>query len=72
MATQIKNGGLELGIFQIVGDDYLSEEDKKRKAYLESLPKNVWIDIDENGMAITPEEARFRSKKELSRYKIIK
>lgn len=72
MATQIKNGGLELGIFQIVGDDHLSEEDKKRKAYLESLPKNVWIDLDENGLAITPKEAKKREIEHLSHYSIIK
>lgn len=40
MSTQIYNGGIELGIFKIVGDDALSPEDLARKKYLESLPKN--------------------------------
>ncbi len=69
MAQSIKNGGMELAIFNIVGDDYLTEKDKERKAYLESLPKDRWIDLDENGMAITPEQAEENLKKHLSRFK---
>ncbi len=67
---QIMNGGLELGIFKIVGDDALSEADRKRKAYLESLPKNVWITLDENGMAVTDDQAREMERAELAKYGI--
>lgn len=70
--TQIFNGGLELGILQIVGDDNLSEQDKARKEYLESLPKNKWITLDENGQAISEQEARKKAEQELARYSIIK
>jgi len=66
----IRNGGLELGIFNIVGDDCLSEEDKKRKAYLESLPKDRWITLDENGVALTDEQAMEMAKQKLFKYKI--
>ena len=66
----IMNGGLELGILQIVGDTNLSESDKKRKAYLESLPKGKWIPLDENGMAISDEQAAELAKKELKRFRV--
>lgn len=71
MSKQIYNGGLELGILKIVGDEHLSEDDKKRKAYLESLPKNTWIDLDENGQMISPEQAAENRKAELKRYGVI-
>lgn len=67
----IKNGGLELGIFNIVGDDVLSEADKERKAYLESLPKGKWITLDENGNAVSDEEAKKMADNELKRYGLI-
>lgn len=70
MSRQIYNGGLELGIFKIVGDENLSEKDLQRKKYLKSLPKNQWIDLDENGMMITSEEARKREQEMLKRYGI--
>jgi hypothetical protein len=60
--TQIFNGGLELGILQIVGDDNLSEQDKARKEYLESLPKNKWITLDENGQAISAPRSAKKSR----------
>ena len=72
LMKQIFNGGIELGILQIVGDENLSEQDKERKAYLESLPKNKWIALDENGLAITDEQAEQEFNKELSRYRIVK
>ena len=65
---RVFNGGLELGIMQIVGDENLSEQDKERKAYLESLPKNTWICLDDNGQAISSEEAEEKQKKELEKY----
>lgn len=67
---QIFNGGLELGIFEIVGEENLTEADKKRKAYLESLPKNKWILLDETGQALSEHEARQQANKELSKFKI--
>ncbi len=68
----IKNGGLELGIFNIVGDENLSDADKERKAYLESLPKNRWITLDENSKAISDDEASLKTRQELERYGIKK
>lgn len=72
MSKQIYNGGLELGILKIVGDDHLSEDDKKRKAYLESLPKNRWIHLDENGQMISDEQAVENFKSELKKYGVVK
>ena len=66
----IYNGGLELGILQIVGDEALSPEDRARKAYLESLPKNKWIHLDENGKVISDEEALRIQRDELLKYRI--
>ncbi len=68
----IFNGGLELGIFKIVGDENLSEQDLERKKYLESLPKNKWVTLDENGQAISDQEATELAKKEIKKYAIIK
>lgn len=67
---KIFNGGLELGILQIVGDEALSDKDKERKLYLESLPKNSWVALDENGMAISQEQAREQELDHLSRFKV--
>ncbi len=67
---RIINGGIELALFQIVGDDCLTEKDKERKAYLESLPKGVWITLDANGMAITNEDAEKMAIAELEKYSI--
>jgi hypothetical protein len=64
----ILNGGLELGIFQIVGDDNLSQSDKERKSYLESLPKNKWIVLDEKGIAVSEEKAKEIVNQELTKY----
>ena len=66
----IMNGGIELGILQIVGDENLSDADKHRKAYLESLPKGKWIYLDDNGLAITDEQVAAAQKEELARYGI--
>lgn len=50
MRTKILNGGIELGFLQAAEKDgLLSDEDKNRKEYLESLPKEVWLEIDETG-----------------------
>lgn len=64
----IKNGGLELGIFNIVGDENLSKADKERKAYLESLPKNRWITLDQNGKAVSDREANKLADDELKKF----
>jgi len=68
----IMNGGLELGIFKIVGYENLSQRDKERKAYLESLPKNVWITLDNKGQAVSDEDAEKIAIKEIEKYTIIK
>lgn len=66
---KIRNGGIELGILEIVGSDALSQKDLDRKAYLESLPKNEWIALDENGKAITQQQAEERENAKMERYK---
>ena len=72
MSTQIKNGGIELGILQAASKyAELSEEQIKRMEYLDSLPKGVWITLDENRMAITNEEARTREIEHLKKFKVI-
>lgn len=69
--AQIFNGGLEAGILRIVSKDTeLSQEDKARLEYLESLPKNKWVTLDENGLAISDEQARENERKELQRFTI--
>ena len=68
MIKSIKNGGIELGLLKIVGEENLSEADKKRKAYLESLPKNKWITLDENGKAVSDEEAKKMADNELKKF----
>lgn len=39
---------------------------------LESLPKGVWIDLDENGNPISREEAIKKEREHLSHFKPIK
>jgi hypothetical protein len=70
MSKQIFNGGIEAGILQIVGRENLNEVDIKRLDYLESLPKNQWINLDEKGKAITENEALENEITELTRYGI--
>jgi hypothetical protein len=62
------NGGIELGIFEIVGKENLSRQDVERMEYLQSLPKNTWISLDRNGVAISDEEAQKIEDAELARY----
>lgn len=70
MSKQIYNMGIYGGILKIIKEsgDTLSEKDEARLQYLESLPKNEWIDLDENGMAITKEQADINFQKHLSRF----
>lgn len=51
---RIKNGGIELGIFEFIENQGipLSPKDKERKAYLESLPKDVDVYLDKDGKQI--------------------
>ena len=73
MSTQIMNGGIEGGILRIVKDDYntLTPEQEQRLELLESLPKNEWIDLDENRNPISKEEAENIMEEKLSHFKII-
>ena len=73
MSKQIYNMGIYGGILKLIKEsgDTLSEKDEIRLQYLESLPKNEWIDLDENGIAITKEQAEINLKKHLSRFKTI-
>lgn len=70
MSKQIYNMGIYGGILKIIKEsgDTLSEKDEAHLQYLESLPKNEWIDLDENGMAITKEQADINFQKHLSRF----
>jgi hypothetical protein len=73
MSTQIMNGGIEGAILRIVKDDYntLTPEQEERLELLESLPKNVWVDLDDSGNPISKEQAENNMKEELSHFKII-
>lgn len=72
MSKQIYNGGIFGGILNIIPDKELSPKDLEHKQYLNSLPRNTWIDVDENGKAISREEASNREEEMLSRFKPIK
>ncbi len=72
MSRQIYNGGIRGAILNLVDDSDLSPEDLERKKYLNSLPKNQWIDLDENGRMISKEVAENNWKKEIEKYKPIK
>lgn len=65
--VRIKNGGLELGILELIGRENLSEKDKQRLDYLDSLPRDKWIYLDESGQALTDEEAGEKITNDLSR-----
>ncbi|MCT4088835.1 hypothetical protein HZP82_15760 [Elizabethkingia anophelis] len=71
MSTQIFNGGIRLGILKAAGRESLSDEDKERLDYLESLPKNQWVDLDENGKMISREEAAKRDAEHLEKFQPI-
>lgn len=73
MSRQIMNGGIEGAILRIVKTDgeKLSSEDEERLNYLEGLPKNEWIDLDDNGKAISKEQAEKEFQEHLSRFKPI-
>lgn len=71
MSTQIMNGGIRGAILNLVEDSKLSKEDLEEKKYLNSLPKNEWIDLDENGKMISKEKADQNLKEELSKFKPI-
>lgn len=73
MSRQIMNGGIEGGLLRIIKDDgdTLTPEQEKRLKLLESLPKNEWIDLDDNGNPVSKKEAQEKLKEELSHFKII-
>lgn len=71
MGTRIMNGGVEGAILNILDDLELSEEQLSRKKYLNSLPKNQWINLDENGLMISTEEAELHEKEYLKKIKPI-
>ena len=73
MSTQIMNGGIEGGLLRILKDDgnKLTPEQEQRLELLESLPKNEWIDLDENRNPISKEQAKNNIKEKLSHFKII-
>ncbi len=59
------NGGVIGGILAAIGRENLSPEDQTRLDYLNSLPKNKWITLGDDGKAISPEEAERQFKKHL-------
>lgn len=74
MATQIFNGGVRGAILRLAKDKgaKLTDEQEKQLEVLESLPKNQWIDLDDNGNPITKEEAQKNWEEHLSQFKPIK
>ncbi len=75
MSMQIYNGGIFGGILKIIkesderdGTSSLSQEDLEYMDYLETLPKNTWIDVDSKGRMITPEQARQEEMEHLRRF----
>lgn len=71
MGIRIMNGGVEGAILNLIDDSELSEEQLSRKKYLNSLPKNQWINLDENGLMISTEYANLREKEYLKKFKPI-
>jgi hypothetical protein len=67
--VHILNGGLEGALLSAIGDENLTPNDIERRKYLESLPKGVWIALDENGKAMTEEEAQEKERQHLARFK---
>lgn len=72
MSRQIYNGGIRGAILNLIDDSELSSDDLEEKKYLNSLPKNQWIDLDENGKMISKEIAENNFQKEIAKYKPIK
>lgn len=74
MGTQIMNGGIQGAILRILKNDgeELTKEQQERLDLLESLPKNTWIDLDNNGNPISKEEAEQNFREHLSKFKPIK
>ena len=72
MSRQIYNGGIRGAILNLIDDSELSSDDLEGKKYLNSLPKNQWIDLDENGKMISKEIAKNNFQKEIAKYKPIK
>lgn len=74
MSTQIFNGGVRGAILRLAKDKgaKLTDEQEKQLEVLESLPKNQWIDLDDNGNPITKEEAQKNLEEHLSQFKPIK
>ena len=66
--TQIMNGGIFGGILAAIGRENLSPEDQERLDYLESLPKNQWITLGDDGKALSDQEAERQWKEHLSRF----
>lgn len=54
MSTQIMNGGIRANLLKIAKKDgvVLSAEDEEYLNKIMSLPKNIWIDLDDNGNPI--------------------
>ena len=70
MRKRIYNGGIEHGLLLAAKEDgLLSESDEIQLNYLESLPKNQWLELDVNGKLITTQEADERQSAMLGRYK---
>lgn len=71
MSTDIMNGGMRANILKIAQDSgtVLSEEDEKFMNKRLSLPKGVWIPLDDNGEPITQEEANKNLLNEFNKYK---
>lgn len=65
---QIMNGGVIGGILAAIGRENLSPEDQTRLDYLNSLPKNKWITLGDDGKAISDEEAESQWREHLSRF----
>lgn len=74
MSTQIMNGGIRANILKIIKDSggTLKQEDEDYLNKIMALPKNTWIDLDDNGNPISKEQAETNFKEHLSKFKPIR
>jgi len=68
------NGGIRANILKIAKESgaILKPEDEDYLNKIMSLPKNTWIDLDDNGNPISKEQADTNFKEHISKFKPIK
>lgn len=74
MSTDIMNGGIRANILKIAQESgtKLNQEDEAYMNKMLSLPKGVWIPLDEHGDPISQDEADKKWNDHISQFKPIK